>query len=1076
MMVTLESTNIKPIPEFSDIPSRLRGRPLWLARLAWLLIFLLVIVVLSEIVPPNYTVTYGEWFVTQARPALDNDPAAYETFVRILTVMESTVALLCILVGLVVFRYKSDDRVGLFVSATLIMLSLLAISNNVDTWRFPHWLSLPSFISGLLPALVISSFLLFFHLFPDGRFEPRWTRWSAALGIGWTVLFTLGSYFLPRSWREQAAGDALWTLFGLAVLVSLFVALFSQARRYRSAGRARQQQVKWVIVGLVAWLSSLLWSLLSHTFLSRGWDALIGAPYEHVALALIPITVGMSILRYRLWDVDILINRTLVYGTLTAAVLGLYGLAVGTVGALTSSENDWLVSVLGLSVAAVAAAPLRRRLQDLADRWLPITAPHAVSEGAEEEKPGGSSGPLLSAARFAWLIAFGLLAGRLITRMAAVGTSGILSATRMEWAVQEALKALPVGSADGFVRYLATIRFGSMAIFWLVAILVFWRKRDEWMALYVSSILMLFPFGLVLGGGEDPLLEFLGLLSVGLLLHMLYLFPDGRFVPRSWRWRGALLTGLFIVPLVAYLLVRVALPLSTPGEWAYGSSIVTLFAAMAGGIVSQHYRYRRLASPAQRQQTKWVLFGMGLQLLWAAWGALWLGGVLPRLNISQPMTSLVQTQLNVFVFLALPLTIGVAMLRYRLWDVDVLINRALVFTVLTMLVAAVYILVVGSLGVLFQAAGSLVLSVLATGLIAILFNPLRMRLQAGVNRLMYGERDDPVTVLTRLGERLEETAVPSETLPSLAETIALTLKLPYVGIAIREGETFPILAAYQIPGARGEQEAEVFPLFYQSEPVGQLLVSQRSPNDPFTPADRRLLQNVARQAGAAVHAAQLTAKLQRSRQRLVTAREEERRRLRRDLHDGLGPQLATLSLKVDAARNQLGENPEASGRLLIELKSQVQNAIQDVRRLVYELRPPALDQLGLVSALRQHAASHNGYQNLHVTVDAPQQLPLLPAAVEVAAYRIALEAMTNVVRHAGAQTCTIRLWLEDGLRLEVADDGRGLPDPAGDGMGMISMRERAAELGGSFTLESLNEGGTVVRVYLPFTEAEPDYE
>jgi len=267
-------------------------------------------------------------------------------------------------------------------------------------------------------------------------------------------------------------------------------------------------------------------------------------------------------------------------------------------------------------------------------------------------------------------------------------------------------------------------------------------------------------------------------------------------------------------------------------------------------------------------------------------------------------------------------------------------------------------------------------------------------------------------------------------------------------------------------------EAEVIPLVYQSELVGQLLVAPRAPKEPFTPADRRLLENIARQAGTAVHAVQLTADLQRSREHLIAAREEERRRLRRDLHDGLGPQLASLTLKIDAARNYLHQNPEASDQLLLELKDEVKTAIGDIRRVAYNLRPPALDQLGLVSALREHAASQNGHHSLQVDIRAPSPLPPLPAAVEVAAYRIALEAMTNVSRHAQAKNCTINLTLNGGLQLEIIDDGRGLPAAYAAGVGLASMRERATELGGSFTIETLSQGGTAVRVYLPFSQME----
>ena len=263
-----------------------------------------------------------------------------------------------------------------------------------------------------------------------------------------------------------------------------------------------------------------------------------------------------------------------------------------------------------------------------------------------------------------------------------------------------------------------------------------------------------------------------------------------------------------------------------------------------------------------------------------------------------------------------------------------------------------------------------------------------------------------------------------------------------------------------------------FPLVYQSETIGQLLVAPRAPGELFNPAERRLLENVARQAGTAVYAAQLTHDLQRSRERLVTTREEERRRIRRDLHDGLGPQLATLSLKVDAARNYLGHDVETADQrpvdhLLTELKSEIQSAISDIRRLVNELRPAALDQLGLVSALREHIARQNG--NLQITLTAPDHLPTLPAAVEVAAYRIALEALTNTIRHAQAHTCQLHLQINNGLHLKIRDDGLGLPIGYQAGIGLSSMRERAAELGGTFKIESTPGSGTVISVQLPFS-------
>ena len=251
--------------------------------------------------------------------------------------------------------------------------------------------------------------------------------------------------------------------------------------------------------------------------------------------------------------------------------------------------------------------------------------------------------------------------------------------------------------------------------------------------------------------------------------------------------------------------------------------------------------------------------------------------------------------------------------------------------------------------------------------------------------------------------------------------------------------------------------------------MGELVLGRRGRGEPFGPADRRLLDDLCRQAAAAVHAVRLAADLQRSRQQLVSAREEERRRLRRDLHDGLGPTLAALGLKLETARNRLGQDPQADA-LLADLAERTQAAVADIRRLVYGLRPPTLDELGLVGALRQVASASDlqARDGLRVGVEAPDRLPPLPAAVEVAAFRIAQEAVTNVVRHARARTCTIRLQLaEAGLRLSVEDDGVGLAAGRGIGIGLVSMRERAEELGGWFALEPRPDGGTRVRIVLP---------
>jgi signal transduction histidine kinase len=260
---------------------------------------------------------------------------------------------------------------------------------------------------------------------------------------------------------------------------------------------------------------------------------------------------------------------------------------------------------------------------------------------------------------------------------------------------------------------------------------------------------------------------------------------------------------------------------------------------------------------------------------------------------------------------------------------------------------------------------------------------------------------------------------------------------------------------------------------YQNEQMGELVLAPRASGETFTPADRALLDDLARQTGVAAHAVRLTSALQRlaadvqrSREQLVTTREEERRRLRRDLHDGLGPTLATITVKAEAASDAIAAEPAQARQLLEELIGQAQTAIGDIRRLVYNLRPPALDDLGLVAALRAQAL-HYDHPGLHVSIEAPMQLPELSAAVEVAAYRIVQEALTNVVHHANARVCLIRLSCDGALHLEITDDGCGIAASRQAGVGLRSMQERAEEVGGTCVVEVLPDKGTRVRARLP---------
>ena len=625
-------------------------------------------------------------------------------------------------------------------------------------------------------------------------------------------------------------------------------------------------------------------------------------------------------------------------------------------------------------------------------------------------------------------------------------------------------------SVELTAAYLVALAVVFTSVCCVVGLIVFARGSDDPMALLVSLLLVTwgtqFPGTVLALAGLHPalgwLVALLEVFGLPLLVAFFYLFPDGRLVPRWMIGPAVLAAGTLLLAIFfpRLNLLTAAPVISIPFT-------LSLFGTM---LFAQIYRYRRVSGPMERQQTKWVVFGFAVAIL-VFLLAILLPVLFPGYNEPGTLSAFVNTTALYAAFLLMPLSIGGAILRYRLWDIDLIINRTLVYGALTAVVVGLYVLVVGGLGALLAVEGNALLSLLATGLIAVVFAPLQRRLQRGVNRLVYGERDDPYGVLSRLGQRLEATLEPQAVLPSVVQTVREALRLPYAAIALRQEDGLKIAASVGEPVPRLLR----LPLAYQGEQVGELVLGPRAGEESFSPVDQRLLEDLARQAGVAVHAVSLTADLQRSRERLVTAREEERRRLRHDLHDGLGPALASMSLQLAAARNLVEDRPEVA-EILATLKAQMHDAVADIRRVVYALRPPVLDELGLVAALREYAARYGGAgpeAGLKVTVEAPPSLPSLSAAVEVAAYRIALEALTNVARHSGARSCTVRLSIVDGaLRLEVVDNGHGLRPSTPAGTGLISMRERAQELGGTFEIEPVPGGGTTVRARLPLGETD----
>jgi signal transduction histidine kinase len=548
-------------------------------------------------------------------------------------------------------------------------------------------------------------------------------------------------------------------------------------------------------------------------------------------------------------------------------------------------------------------------------------------------------------------------------------------------------------------------------------------------------------------------LGFIPLVNIGILL-----FPDGRLP--SPRWRPLLVVDVVSVGLAAAATAFApgplenhhvaANPLGIPLEPrvfdVLGGIAVGLFlAGLVGAAAATVVRWRRATSD-ERAALSWFL--LAVLLLVAAVTMPTVGNVI----------SLVAIPL-------LPVAVAVSILRHNLLGLDVVVRRSLVYVTLTALLLVGYAVVVTALGAVLKGHADTAAALLAAGLVAIAFAPLRDRLQRSADRLVYGDSGDPYSVLTGVGRRLGDSEISGvDTLAEAAQTVAASLRLPYARVDVTSPDD-AVSAEWGMPGA----EVLEVPLRYRGEPVGSLTVSPRTPRDPFRPADLRLIDDLARQIGVAAHAMLLSRALQRSRERLVATREEERRRMRRDLHDGLGPALAGVALGLDAVARTAGTKPDAAAALAEQLKVEVQSSITDVRRLVEELRPPALDQLGLVGAVRRHAERLTERDpGLEVAV-AADEVPTLPAAVEVAAYRIASEALTNVSRHAAARSCRVGIGLDPAgnLLVEVEDDGIGIPPHAVGGVGLAAMRERAVELGGTCDAATGIRGGTRVRARIP---------
>jgi signal transduction histidine kinase len=528
--------------------------------------------------------------------------------------------------------------------------------------------------------------------------------------------------------------------------------------------------------------------------------------------------------------------------------------------------------------------------------------------------------------------------------------------------------------------------------------------------------------------------------SFGVLLLVALLFPLGEPITRRWRWLVWLLVGSTVAGCAALAVIS----LRTPGVlfagsaagprpgWEFrvlGVALVGLLVGAGCTVAALVVRVRRTAR-AERGPLLWVT-GNAALLLTAL--VLDLVGGLPVVWWGAT--------------LAVPLATTVAVVRYGLYDIGLLVHRSLLYGLLTIAVLVVYAAAVAFV-VRFAPA---VAAPAAAGATVVALLPLRQAVQALLQRLLYGHRTQPYHLVTSLSRQVNLADTPDRVLAAAVTAVGAGLRLPYVSIQL-EDRSRPVATH----GRRRSWPVTTLPLIHRGRPIGELLLQQRAPDEPWSAHEQELLRDLAEHLGPPAAAAGLAHELQDARERLVGAREESLRRIQRELHDGIGPTLTGARMIARAAR---AGRPDAAG-LLDDLDASLADATTELRHVIDGLRPSALDR-GLPAALaalqRRHRAG-----DLQLTLTLSGDLARLPAAIEVAAYRVIDEAVANVVQHAGSATARVTVARAAGhLHLAVDDDGVGGAGVRPGGVGLASMRERCQELGGRLEIRPKARGTRV---------------
>jgi signal transduction histidine kinase len=610
--------------------------------------------------------------------------------------------------------------------------------------------------------------------------------------------------------------------------------------------------------------------------------------------------------------------------------------------------------------------------------------------------------------------------------------------------------------------------------FSIVGLLVALRRPENpagWFMLVIGAFWSVLT--MPLGDVSQPqwFSNLIWVLPLGLMgTHLLLRLPDGDLPSPRWRWVSRAST-------LAIVLAGVALPSDGSGAGDLQNvaglvGLLLLLGCIIASVASLFVRARR-ADADERHQLRWIAMGgltfIGFYALAVVPGLLGVGW-------SDGVDDVVNT-FGAVAYSAVPIGIGIAILKYRLYDIDVVIRKALVFASLAAFFTVVYVLVVGGVGAVMGSLSTPTLSFAAAALVAIGFQPALARARRFADRVVYGKRSTPYEVLAELGERLGETYAADDVLPRIARVLGEGVGADRADVLLLVEDDFRAVASWPetaTPTGGADLTVEVR---HQGELLGALAVSLPA-NDPMDPAKERLVTDLAAQAGLVLRNVRLTEELrgriddlQAAQKRLVAAQDDERRRLERNIHDGAQQQLVALTVKLRLADTLIERDPSRAREMLDQLRSDTNDALEDLRDLARGIYPPLLADKGLRSALEAQARK----ASLPVEVHATDEIDRYPQEIEAAAYFSCLEALQNVAKYAQASGALVRLSDGDGrLRFEVIDDGLGFdPSDVGYGTGLQGIADRLGALAGTLTVTSSVGNGTTVAGTIPVPDRRP---